>query len=357
MDSERRPVEVAILAFPEVTASVVYGFVDLFHSAGRDWGLIVDGRPGPALLRPRVVAARCEPFVAGNGVRIEPDAAYGDVVAADIVCVPEVLVPPGEPLEGRFEREIAWLRERHAAGATLATACSGAMLLAEAGLLDGHDATTHWAYCDAMKARYPRTRVHPQRALVVSGEGQRLVMAGGGTSWLDLGLYLIARHAGVDAAMQVARINLIDWHHVGQQPFARLARSRQVDDAVIAQCQAWIAEHYDCDAPVAAMARLAALPDRSFKRRFEHATGMAPLEYVHTLRLEEAKHMLETTREPNEGIANAVGYEDAGFFARLFRRRVSLTPAQYRRRFQAVRARLQDDGGPAGARASAKAAR
>ena len=80
-------------------------------------------------------------------------------------------------------------------------------------------------------------RVHTQRALVVTGEGQRLVMAGGGTSWLDLALYLIARLAGVEAAMQVARINLIDWHDIGQQPFARLARSRQVDDAVIARCQ------------------------------------------------------------------------------------------------------------------------
>ena len=83
-------------------------------------------------------------------------------------------------------------------GATIATACSGAMLLAEAGLLDGHDATTHWAYCDVMRARYPDgASVHAQRALVVTGEGQRLVMAGGGTSWLDLALYLIARTRGV----------------------------------------------------------------------------------------------------------------------------------------------------------------
>jgi transcriptional regulator GlxA family with amidase domain len=259
----------------------------------------------------------------------------------DIVCVPDILVPPGEPLDGRFGDEIAWLRACHAAGATLAAACSGAMLLGEAGLLDGQDATTHWAYCDVMKARYPAVRVHPQRALVVSGEGHRLVMAGGGTSWLDLGLYLIARHVGVEVAMQVARINLIDWHHIGQQPFARLARSRQVEDALIARCQTWIAEHYNCAAPVASMVNLAGLPERSFKRRFEQATGMAPLAYVHTLRLEEAKQMLETTDEPIEAIANEVGYEDAGFFARLFRRQVNLTPGQYRRRFSAVRRALQ----------------
>ena len=253
------------------------------------------------------------------------------------------MVPPGEPLDGRFDDEIAWLQRCHAAGATIATACSGAMLLGEAGLLDGHDATTHWAYCDVMKSRYPRIRVHPQRALVVAGEGQRLVMAGGGTSWLDLALYLIARYTSIDAAMQVARLNLIDWHHVGQQPFARLARSRQVEDALIARCQAWIADHYGEPAPVAAMAKLSGLPERSFKRRFEQATGMSPLEYVHTLRLEEAKQMLEASDLPIEAIANEVGYEDAGFFARLFKRNVDLTPGQYRKRFGAVRRALEMD--------------
>jgi transcriptional regulator GlxA family with amidase domain len=186
--------------------------------------------------------------------------------------------------------------------------------------------------------------VREQRALVVSGEGQRLVMAGGGTSWLDLALYLIARTVGIDTAMQVARINLIDWHHVGQQPFARLARSRQVEDAVIARCQTWIAEHYDEPAPVAAMVRISGLPERSFKRRFQQATAMSPLEYVHTLRLEEAKQLLESGEQPIEAVANEVGYEDAGFFSRLFRRKVNLTPAQYRRRFGAMRKALKDPG-------------
>jgi transcriptional regulator GlxA family with amidase domain len=215
------------------------------------------------------------------------------------------------------------------------------VLLAEAGLLDGQDATTHWAYCDMLRSRYPAVRVRKERALVVSGEGQRLVMAGGGTSWQDLALYLIARFVGVDAAMQVARINLIDWHAIGQQPFARLARSRQVDDAVIARCQTWIADHYHEQSPVSAMVRLSGLAERSFKRRFQEATGMSPLEYVHTLRLEEAKQMLEAGNQPIEAIANEVGYEDAGFFSRLFRRNVNLTPAQYRKRFGSMRKALE----------------
>jgi transcriptional regulator GlxA family with amidase domain len=340
MSTSHAPIDVAILAFPETTASVTYGMYDLFMAVGRDWGFVVNGQPGPPLVRPCIVSKQVETFTVANGVRIAPQASLDERTDARIVCIPELAVPPVEPLTGRFGDEIEWLKRCYAHGATLATACSGAVLLAEAGLLDGQDATTHWAYCDALRSRYPAVRVRKERALVVSGEGQRLVMAGGGTSWQDLALYLIARFVGVDAAMQVARINLIDWHAIGQQPFARLARSRQVNDAVIARCQTWIAEHYDEPSPVTAMVQRSGLAERSFKRRFQQATGMSPLEYVHTLRLEEAKQMLETSDDPIEAIANEIGYEDAGFFSRLFRRQVSLTPAQYRKRFGSMRRAL-----------------
>ncbi|SAL54670.1 GlxA family transcriptional regulator [Caballeronia humi] len=336
----RAPVRIGILALPETSASVVYGMYDMFMSAGRDWGLIVEGAPGLAPIAPQVVSCHGASFVAANNVRITPHSTLAACVDADVVCVPELMVAPGEPLEGRFREEIECLRRCYADGKILATACSGAILLAEAGLLDGLEATTHWAYCDLMTRRYPSIRVRSHRALVASGDGQRLIMAGGGTSWLDLALYLIARLASVEIAMQTARINLVDWHDAGQQPFARLARTRQVEDAVIARCQAWIAEHYAQASPVAAMVQLSGLPERSFKRRFQQATGMSPMGYVHTLRLEEAKQMLESDHQPIEAIANEVGYEDAGFFSRLFRRNVSLTPAQYRRRFGTMRAAL-----------------
>jgi transcriptional regulator GlxA family with amidase domain len=180
-------------------------------------------------------------------------------------------------------------------------------------------------------------------------------MAGGGSSWMDLALYLIGRLVGIEEAIQVAKLNLIDWHHMGQQPFARLARASQVEDAVIGRCQAWTAEHYAQEAPVAAMVRVSGLPERSLQRRFKQATGMTPLEYVHTMRLEEAKHLLETTSVPIEAVAGEVGYEDAAFFARLFRRKVNLSPAQYRRRFGGLRTVLNGFASPP-ARAKAGAA-
>lgn len=332
------PLDVAILAFPEVSASTVYGMYDLLAGAGRDWETFIEGTPTEARLRPRILARDAAPMTVANGVRLVPDGAFADCAQPDVVCVPDLYVPPDlDGLAERFAPEIDCLRRWYAGGATIATACSGAVLLAETGLLDGHAATTHWAYCDAMRDRYPRIDVQAQRALVVSGEGQRLLMAGGGVSWLDMALFLIARLLGVEAAMHVARLNLIDWHDIGQQPFASLARARQQDDAVIGQIQAWIGEHYELHSPVAAMAARSGLPERSFVRRFRKATGMSPLEYVHTLRLEEAKQQLETTQLPVEAIAGECGYEDAGYFSRLFAKRVGLTPAQYRRRFGALR--------------------
>ncbi|MDT4289145.1 helix-turn-helix domain-containing protein [Methylomonas sp. MO1] len=343
-ESAIAPIPVAILVFPAASASVIFGLYDLLLSVGRDWPLIVSGQAGPQAIRPLLVAADSGPLTVCNGVPVSIDYALADCPPVAVVCVPEVNIPPSEPMAGLFDREIAWLTQRYQAGATLAASCSGAMLLAEAGLLDGHDATTHWAYCATLRQRFPKVNVHGQRSLVCSGDGQRLIMAGGGTSWLDLTLFLIARLVSVEAAMQVARLNLIDWHQIGQQPYARLAQTRQVEDALIARCQVWIAEHYRSPAPVTAMARLSALGERSLNRRFKAATGLSPLEYVHTLRLEEAKQMLEAGDQPVETIARNVGYEDAGFFNRLFQRQVKLTPAQYRKHFRGLRLSLN---GPA----------
>jgi transcriptional regulator GlxA family with amidase domain len=171
------------------------------------------------------------------------------------------------------------------------------------------------------------------RSLVLSGEAQRIVMAGGGSSWQDLALYLIARFVGLKEAVEVAKVYMLQWHDLGQQPFASLTGFRQTTDAAINRCQEWLAMNYKSKDPVAAMAARSGLAERTFIRRFTKTSGMTPLEYVHALRIEEAKQLLETADMPIEAIANEVGYEDTSFFGRLFRRKTGLTPAQYRLRF------------------------
>ncbi len=333
-------VNVAILAVPEVTASAVYAMYDLFAAAGRDWAFITSGVPGEPRMHPYVVTHDGAAVCSSNGVWIKADYAIGDCPAPALICVPDFTHVPGEGCAGRFGPEVAWLRECHAGGATLASVCTSAMLMAETGLLDGLDATIHWAYAESLTRNYPTIRLHPNRSLVVTGVGQSIVMAGGGTSHLDLVLYLIGRFVSLQAALEVSKAYLIDWHDAGQQPFASLLVNTQVSDAVIAKCQEWAAEHYANASPVAAMTKLSGLPERTFIRRFSKATGLSPLDYVHSVRLEEAKQMLETEDQPVEAIALEVGYEDASFFNRLFRRKVGLTPAQYRRRFGSLKRSL-----------------
>ncbi|SFU74096.1 GlxA family transcriptional regulator [Halomonas korlensis] len=338
--AEQPDITMALLAVPESTASTLYGMFDLFGAAGRDWELLMHGRVGPSLIRPMIVSRDGRGFRNVHGAWIEPDMALVDCPVPTAVCIPDLLVAPGEDLDGRYEPEIDWLLECHQRHVLLTAACTGALLLAETGLLEGQDATTHWAYCDAMARRHPEIRVHAHRILVASGEGERLIMAGGGTTWMDLALFLVARVVGVEEAMHLARLFLIDWHQEGQLPYAALTTSRQVEDAVIARTQVWAAQHYDTHSPVAGMVRLSGLTERSFKRRFKAATGMSPMDYIHTLRLEESKQYLEAGDEPIESVAELVGYADPSFFRRLFSRRVGLTPSHYRRRFRGMRLRL-----------------
>ena len=343
--SRSAPLTVALLGTPDASAATLYGFFDLLSSARRDWSLLHGREAAPSPFLPKVVSRDGQPFAAGNGVRVTPDAGFEDCPRPDIVCITDLMVPPGEPLGASYDREVAWLRQAWDAGATLCSSCSGALLLARTGLLDGEEATSHWAYCDLLAREYPRTRWSAERTLVTAGPGQRLMMAGSGTAWHMLALALIARFASPEEAMQVARVNLIAGSDVSAIAYASLTRGRAAQDAVVARCQAWAASNYQCEAPVAHLVALSGLAERSFNKRFAQATGMRPLEYIQTLRLEEAKQLLESTDLPVEAIAREVGYQDGTFFNRLFKRKVTLSPAQYRRRFGAIRQQLDRAAG------------
>ncbi len=327
------PITVALLGTPQVSAATLYGFYDVLAGTRRDWQMLQGGVPAESPFRPLVASVDGCPFEAGNGVRITPDASFADCPHPDVVCITDLMVPPQEAAAHRYEAECAWVRGAWDAGATLASACSGALLLARTGLLDGSDATSHWAYCDLLTRAYPRTRWHAERGLVVAGPGGRIVMAGSGVAWHMLVLALIARFASPEDAMRVARINLLDMNQTSPVAYASLTRGGRAADELIARCQLWAASNYRIESPVAQMVALSGLPERTFKRRFQQATGMSVLDYVHTLRLEEAKQMLKATDWPVEAVAQEVGYQDTSFFGRLFKRKVALTPAQYRRRF------------------------
>lgn len=327
------PITVALLALPDTTAATVYGFYDVLASVRRDWTMLHGGPVADSPFRPLVVSPDGQPFDAPNGVRITPQASFAACPQPQVAVITDVQVAPGDDADGRYDAAAAWLRDCHVRGALLASACSGAVVLARTGLLDDQEATTHWAYCDYLRRAHPRTRWDADRGLVSAGAGQRILMAGSGVSWHLLVLAIVARFAGAEDAMQVARINLMDLSTANPLAYASLTHGGRAADPVVARCQQWAALHYANAAPVAQMVTLSQLPERTFKRRFAQATGMAPLEYVHHVRLEEAKQMLEAGPTPVEAIAVDIGYSDSSFFSRLFKRKVGMSPVQYRQRF------------------------
>lgn len=330
----RPPAEVLILALPETAGSALYGMLDVLSAAGTLWQTLTRGEPGARLFRPRIVAQTAEPFSCGNDIPVHPSCAITDDLRADILVIPEIWLGPDEDIHGRYPALMEWLRVRHRGGTAIYSACSGTVLLAESGLLDGCEATSHWGYRELFATRYPRVRFRPEPNLVIADPAGRIVTAGGTTSWHDLALYIIARHGTPGEAMRIAKVYLLKWHDEGQLPYMPIVRRTPHADALVRRCEAWLREYAYDDRAVHRVIVRAGIPERTLKRRFKAATGSSLRDYVQNLRVEEAKRLLESSRMPVDEISAAVGYEDASFFRRLFKRLTGLSPGQYRRMFQ-----------------------
>jgi transcriptional regulator GlxA family with amidase domain len=331
MTDARRP-RIALLAAPESSASVLYGLYDILSTVGPMWPDMTAAQPGDALLDVVIVGTTAEPFRCFGGILVEPHAALDDAGDVDAIVVCDMYTPIDTAPRGRFTVESAWVRQMHNRGALVATVCTGSFLLAEAGLLDGRSCAGHWAYADLFDSAYPRIRFLPGAILDLSSEPSGLITAGGVTSWQDLALHLIARYCGPEDATRTAMVYLLGGHEDGQLPFSAMSRLVRVEDAVIRDCLAWIDDHYGSPSPVSAMVERSGLTPRTFARRFRAATGRRPIDYVHGVRVEEARRLLEAGPGTVDDVGFEVGYEDPTFFRRLFKRTTGLTPAAYRRK-------------------------
>jgi transcriptional regulator GlxA family with amidase domain len=327
-------ISVCLVAAPEVSAGVLNNFYEVFSFVGQGWEMLT-GNPGSQRrMQPRIVAEGRDPFRNPAGLTVVPDLSFAEALRCDVVIVPDLSVTFDDSLTGRWPAAVDWLRRQHRQGALVCSVCTGALMLAEAGLLDGVDATCHWAATDHFRRHYPRVNLRPERLLVPGGPEHRVVTTGGPASWSELALYLIVRFCGEDEARRIAKVFIIGDTSDGQLPFAARVRPRQHDDAAVAAAQVWIADNYAGANPVTGMTRVSGLTARTFKRRFEAATGYAPLDYVLSLRMEEAKQMLETGDAPIDSVAAEVGYGEPAAFRRVFRRATGITPQQYRQRFR-----------------------
>ncbi len=328
--------EALIVALPESAGSAIYGLVDVFASTGTLWQELIGDKPGERLIRPRIVSVSDEPFLCGNAIPVRPDLTIRSRSDAGIVVVPELWLAPDDDLTGRYEELKDWLRERHRAGSTIYSACSGSVLLAASGLLNGKEATSHWGYADLFRRRFPEVRFLPEPNIVFADRAGRIVTAGGATSWHDLAIHIISRHCSPGEALHIAKAYLLQWHGDGQLPYAGLVRRQAHADSTVRQAENWLTEHFSEPHAVAAAVAACGIPERSLKRRFKAATGSTVIDYVQNLRVEAAKRLLESGERSSDEIAATVGYENPAFFRRLFKRLTGLTAGQYRRLFQPI---------------------
>jgi len=336
MNQNSKPSEVLIVAVKETAGSALYGMLDVLLAAGNIWQTLVRSNTEQNLFNVRIVSPGNKSFTCGNNIPVKPDCSIKDNPKADIIILPELWLGPDEDIKDRYPELMAWLRQQHKQGTTLYSACSGAIMLAESGLLDGCPATSHWGYQDLFSKQYPKVHFQPEPNLVFADPAGRIVTAGGTTSWHDLAIHIIARHAGTGEALRIAKVYLLKWHGEGQLPYASLTRSAPHADSVVRNCEQWLKHNYRESNAIPQVVAHASIPERTLKRRFKAATGTTLIEYLQNLRIEEAKRLLEAGQMPVDDISIEVSYEDPSFFRRLFKRLTGLTPSQYRRMFQPV---------------------
>ena len=330
------PIKVLVVAVPETAGSALYGMVDVLLAAGNIWQTLVRSHTEDKLFQVRIISPEKGIFCCGNGIPVNPECSIADDLDDDIVILPELWLGPDEGLKGRYPELMKWIRHMYKQGATLYSACSGSVMLAESGLLDGCQATSHWGYKDLFRTHYPKVHFCPEPNLVFADPAGRIVTAGGTTSWHDLALHIISRHGSSGEALRIAKVYLLKWHGEGQLPYASLVRSAPHADSVVRSCEQWLKENYKQTNAITQVVEQAKIPERTLKRRFKAATGATLIEYIQNLRIEEAKMMLEAGQKPVDDISVAVSYEDVSFFRRLFKRLTGLTPSQYRRMFKPV---------------------
>ena len=181
--------------------------------------------------KPLIYLLASDPFICLSGVPVQPHAGIGDIERADAVVVCDMYTPVNESPLGKYTPEVQWLRRMHAHDVLLCSVCSGSTLLAEAGLLNGYETCSHWAYQDMFRKYFPQVKMKPDAILNLSAEKNRVISSGGVTSWQDLSIYIIERFCGLSPALNTARVYLLTRHEDGQTPFSSMACHTRHGDA------------------------------------------------------------------------------------------------------------------------------
>ncbi|HVL01632.1 MAG TPA: helix-turn-helix domain-containing protein [Dongiaceae bacterium] len=321
-------IQVSILGFDFAFATSIVGVIDLLSTAGTAWnyfqGKSLEPKFRVQLATPTGKSIRCL-----NNLVLQADCSFDQIGQADVVLVPSI----GGDVEKALSRNrelVEVLQQHHKLGTQIVSNCTGAYFLAEAGILDGRKATTHWAHAERFRKRYPEVNLIPEQLITTDG---RIFCSGGGTAWFDMGLYLIELYIDHETAIECAKAMVLDAGRESQLTYFATHQNKYHNDEAIRGIQEWIDAHYAEDFSLAWLAEEKAMSPRTLIRRFKSATGESPLAYLQTVRIDMAKRLLETSKQTIAEITQNIGYEDVSSFSKMFKRKVGLSPREYRGRF------------------------
>ena len=318
---------VAVVALPGVQLLDVSGPLDVFAEANEQ-----SGEAAYALM---VIGTEPGPIRSSSGVKLAPDRVVG--VDADVQI--DTLLVAGRPNAVDVPtgaKVLEWLRRAAPAARRFGSVCSGAFVLAEAGLLEGRRVTTHWAVAEELAARYPSVSVEADAIHVSDG---RLRTAAGVTAGLDLALALVEEDLGHEVAMRVAgQLVMFFKRPGGQMQFSRKGEAVPAGRGALQELQRWVAANPALDHSVASLARRMELSPRHFARLFRGEVGVTPATWVEEVRVNAARQWLEAGHEAPKQVAARCGFADADTLRRAFARHVGVTPAEYRKRFARIAA-------------------
>jgi transcriptional regulator GlxA family with amidase domain len=322
-----RPHRVAAVTFPGGQVLDVTGPLEVFSRAERF--LRDEGRTTEPVYQVEVLARRAGPVPMSSGIELVARRSLQTTISIDTLIVCGGI---GTDAALRDHELIAWLRRQHSRVKRLASVCTGAFLLAEAGLLDGRRATTHWSWCDRLAREYPGVEVVPD-AIYVRDDG--LYTSAGVTAGIDLALAMVEEDWGREVALGVARELVVFLKRPGgQSQFSRHLATLQPAPRPLRELELWALENLTADLSVEALAARVHMSPRNFARVFRRETGTTPAKFVEVARVEEARRRLEITPLTTAAIATGCGFGTTESMRRAFLRHLGIGPAEYRRRFQ-----------------------
>ena len=313
-----------IVAFPDVQLLDVAGPWEVFAMANRV------GEPKATRYAVSIVAPATGPVVTSSGLSLVAQRNTAQAIGP----IDTLIVAGGVGTQPRRRDAglVQWLRRASRRARRVASVCTGAFLLAEAGLLDGRRATTHWAMCETLQRRFPAVRVERDPIFVRDGQ---VFTSAGITAGIDLALELVEEDCGRDVALTVARWLVMFLRRPGgQSQFSAQLAAQVAERDGLRDVQALIAEHPEADLTVPALARRAHMSPRNFARAFRREVGVTPAAYVEAQRVEAARRLLETSARSVAEVAAACGFARVETMHRAFRRVLRVAPAQYRRHFR-----------------------